>query len=137
MFGVLRTNRRASHWHPNSTREIGEGTPDSSISHCSKRRKKRRREGGEKREEEAAAKRLKALLRFSYAFLLRKEPPRFFFPFPFFSPLPQISYRCTLYLPKAITNAPARTQVCSIVSRPTYRVPQPRVLPSLLCFWPL
>lgn len=37
------------------------------------------------------------------------------------------------YLPKAITNAPARTQVCSIVVRPTYRVPRPRFALLIMC----
>lgn len=70
-----------------------------------------------------------------------KAPSFFFFPFLFFLP-PLTKFHTgapcgTFYLPKAISNAPARTQVCSIVNRPTYRVPQPRVLPSLLCVWPL
>ena len=51
------------------------------------------------------------------------------FPFPF-------SLSLFLRLPKAISNAPARAQVCSIVKRPTYRVRVPR-LPSLLCVCPL
>lgn len=53
-----------------------------------------------------------------------RVPPRFF-------PFPHISYTgapCgTFYLPKATSNAPARAQVCPIVSRPIYRVPRPRV----------
>lgn len=62
--------------------------------------------------------------------------PCAFLPFPrvfFCSPTFHIGAPCgTFYLPKATSNAPARAQVCSIVSRPTYRV-----LPSLLCVWPL
>lgn len=51
VFGVLRTNRRASHWHPNSsTREKRRGQRVSSISRCWKG------EGREKQEEEAQQK---------------------------------------------------------------------------------
>lgn len=85
----------------------------------------------EEKKKKKTQKRLKALFR---SLRLSPRSPVFFFCSPTF----HTDAPCgTLYLPKAISNAPARAQVCSIVSRPTYRVPRSRVLPSLLCVWPL
>lgn len=120
VFGVSRTNRRASHRHPVLRRggsKKGGGQHQPQL----KRRRRRKSRRGWKH------------CSVPCAFL--RVPPRIFFFFLF----PHISYwMCIMRyllsppLPKATSNAPARAQVCPIVSRPTYRV-----LPSLLCVWPL
>lgn len=132
VFGVLRTNRRASHWHPNSsTRKTGEGTRGS-INRCWKEEKEEK-----KKNEKQQQRGWKHCYVFLVPFSMQVCPlPLSFFSRSFsFSSYPKFHTGApcdTFYLPKAITNAPARTQVCSIVVRPTYRV-----LPSLLCVWPL
>lgn len=125
VFGVSRTNRRASCWHPDSStrgdRKKVHGQHQPLLRR--RRRRKRRRRRRSREESESIV---------PFPFL--RGPPVFF-------RSPHISYHgapCgTFYLPKATSNTPAHAQVCSIVSRPTYRVPRPRVLPSLLCVWPL
>jgi len=79
-----------------------------------------------KKKKKKKQKRLKALFR---SLRLSPQSLAFFLSSPTF----HTGAPCgTFYLPKATSNTPARAQVCSIVSRPTYRV-----LLSLLCVWPL
>lgn len=96
VFGVLRTNRRASHWHPNSsTRKIGEGARGGSISRCWKEGERREEEKEEKNEK----KKLQRGWKYCYVFLVpfSVQGPLIFFPVPFLPPPHhQISYRCTM-----------------------------------------
>lgn len=84
----------------------------------------------EEEEEEEKAEEAESIVPFLAPF---STFPRAFFFCPLSLPAFHTGAPCgTFYLPKATSNAPARAQVCAIVSRPTYRV-----LPSLLCVWPL